>query len=167
MVKADQFPGGVAAPVQQGGDQPVAVPDPGPVRAVNIEVRFDDPHLQPVHPGQARPVGQDLTDFGFAAGASADPEVRPGRRDRGEHGRPVLGTLSQHPHARTGPYAGRGTPRPPSPAVTLSQTFRYPIPGNSVIATTKYIPTREGSARIRFCTAPVISSTSSPSSNGR
>src|SRR5271157_839488 len=36
MVKADQLPGGVAAPVPQRGDQPVAVADPGPVRAVNI-----------------------------------------------------------------------------------------------------------------------------------
>jgi hypothetical protein len=62
---------------------------------------------------------------------------------------------------------GRGRPRSSSAPVILSQTFRYPIPGNSVIASTKYIPTREGSARIRFCTAPVISSTSSSSSNGR
>ena len=51
---------------------------------MNIEVRFDDPHLQPVDPGQVGPVGQDLTDSGFAAGAAADQEVRPGRGDRGE-----------------------------------------------------------------------------------
>src|SRR5437763_10482921 len=84
MIEADQFPGRVAAPVQQRGDQPVAVPEPGPVRAVNIEVRFDDPHLQPVHLGQVGPVEQDLADSGFAAGAAADHEVRPGCGDRGE-----------------------------------------------------------------------------------
>jgi hypothetical protein len=62
---------------------------------------------------------------------------------------------------------GRGRPRSSSAAVSLSHTRKYPSPGNSVIASTKYIPTREGSARIRFCAAPVLSSTSSTSSNGR
>jgi hypothetical protein len=32
----------------------------------------------------------------------------------------------------------------------LPQTFRYPIPGNSVIASTKYIPAREGSAHRHY-----------------
>jgi hypothetical protein len=62
---------------------------------------------------------------------------------------------------------GRARPRSSSAAVILSQTFRYPSPGNNVIASTKYTPARDGSIRSRCWVVLVISSTSSASSNGR
>jgi hypothetical protein len=78
MVEADQFPGRAAAPVQQRGDQPVAVPEPGPVGTVHVQAGLDDPHPQAVDPGQVGPVGQDLIDWRLAGGAAADQEMSPG-----------------------------------------------------------------------------------------
>jgi hypothetical protein len=57
--------------------------------------------------------------------------------------------------------------RSSSAPVMLSHTFRYPEPGVQRHREHEAHPTRDGSTRTRFCTAPVISSTSSTNSNGR
>jgi site-specific DNA recombinase len=98
MVEADQLPGRVAAPVQQRGDQPVAVPEPGPVGTVHVQACLDDPHPEAVDPGQAGPVGQDLIDWRLAGGAAADQEMSPGRNDLFHQVRRVVGPVGQQQH---------------------------------------------------------------------
>ncbi len=55
---------------------------------------------------------------------------------------------------------------PPRAPVSFAHTPAYPAPGNKHIASTKYSPARDGSARSRCSRVHVSSSTASASSNG-
>jgi hypothetical protein len=87
--------GRVAAVLEQGGDQPVAVVYPAAVWSGHGQLGFDDPHRQPVQAGQVGAIGQMLQHVRAAGGLAAREQLRSGVGDLGEEGVRVESPSSQ------------------------------------------------------------------------
>jgi hypothetical protein len=98
MVEADQRRGGVSAPVQERGGQPVAVAVAGAVMAGDGHISGDDPDLDRADDRQERPVGEPLQYRRAAGGGEPDQELRLRGGDLGEEARAVEAAVHQHQH---------------------------------------------------------------------
>ena len=99
VIQPDQLGRRVAAVIGQRGNEPVMVPDPGPVGAGDEQVRLDDPHREPVQLRQVRAVVQELEHRRLAGAGAAAQQLRPGPGDRREQPGRVIGAVGQHQHA--------------------------------------------------------------------
>src|SRR5215471_18558732 len=100
VVEPDQGVGGEGAVVGQSGDEPVGAGDAGAVGAGHGDVRFDDPHVQPVEARQVGAVGQVGQDQGIAGGCGPGQQRRAGGCDLGQEDVGVESPVQQDQHSR-------------------------------------------------------------------